>query len=236
MRAPIWRQTWHDLLFAHWPVPAATLRPLVPASLTIDEYDGTSWVGVIPFHRTGVTLRHAPALPWISAFAEMNCRVYVTCGDRPGVWFISLDAARALAVWTARALLGLPYFHAAMHIGHDHDDTRIRYSSDRRGRGPRVAFRATYGPTGPMQLAARGTLEHFLTERYCLYTMRPGGRLARLEIDHAPWPLQPANADIETNLVAEPQGIRLPPREPLLHFSKRLEVVGWGTESLASNF
>jgi uncharacterized protein len=214
----------------HWPVPAAQLRSLVPAPLTIDECDGTSWVGVIPFHMSGVTLRHAPALPWISAFAEMNMRLYVTMDGRPGVWFVSLDAARALAVWTARAVLGLPYFHAAMRV--EPDGPRVSYSSERRGRGSRVAFRATYEPTGGVQLAARGTLEHFLTERYCLYTRRPGGLLTRLEIDHPPWPLQPAAAEIETNLVAEPQGIRLPTREPLLHFSRRLDVVGWGLSDL----
>src|SRR5690242_1283914 len=104
-----WRQTWHDLLFAHWPIPAAKLRHLVPAELTIQEFDGTSWIGVVPFRMTGVVRRPLPDLPWISAFPELNVRVYVERDGRAGVWFLSLDAARWLAVWTARRFFHLPY-------------------------------------------------------------------------------------------------------------------------------
>jgi hypothetical protein len=224
-----WRQTWHDLLFAHWPLPAAALRPLVPPALTIQEFDGSSWVGLVPFRMTGVTLRGAPAIPGVSAFAEMNLRLYVELNGKAGVWFVSLDAAQRLAVWTARALLGLPYFHASMRV--EHDGEAVRYSSERRGGGPRVAFAGTYRPIGPVTPVRPGTLDHFLTERYCLYTIRPGGALARLEIHHQPWPLQPAEARIDTNLVAAPQGIQLPAAAPRLHFSRRIEVVGWGADA-----
>jgi hypothetical protein len=224
----IWRQTWHDLLFAHWPVPAASLRPLVPPRLTIQEYGGTSWVGLVPFRMTGVTLRGVPSLPGLSAFPEMNLRVYVEFEGRAGVWFISLDAANRLAVWTARRLVHLPYFHAAMSVQLDGD--LVRYASERRGRGPRVAFRGAYRPAGDVFTASPGSLAHFLTERYCLYAQAPGRGLRRLEIHHPPWRLQPAEAGFETNLVAEPQGIRLPPTPPVLHFSRRLDVVGWGLE------
>jgi len=226
----IWRQTWHDLLFAHWPVPAAELRPLVPRRLTIQEHSGSSWVGLVPFRMTGVTLRGLPDLPGLSAFPEMNLRLYVELDGRPGVWFISLDAARTLAVWTARRLVHLPYFRAKMSLRREGD--RVHYASERRGPDPRVGFRGTYRPTGPVFAAAPGSLDHFLTERYCLYTQPRDGLLRRLEIHHAPWPLQPAEAEIETNLVAAPQGIRLPPVPPVLHFSRCLDVVGWGLESV----
>ena len=223
-----WRQTWHDLLFAHWPVPAADLRPLVPARLTIQEHGGTSWVGLVPFRMSGVTLRGVPGLPWISAFPEMNLRLYVDLDDRPGVWFISLDAAQPLAVWTARRVVHLPYFRAEMSVRREGE--RVHYASERRGRGPRVAFHAMYRPAGDVFTAAPGSLAHFLTERYCLYTQAPGGALRRLEIHHAPWPLQPAEADVDVNLVAGPQGIQLPAVPPILHFSRRLDVVGWGLD------
>lgn len=222
----IWRQTWHDLLFAHWPVPAAELRPLVPPQLTIGEYGGTSWVGLVPFRMTGVTLRGLPGLPGLSAFPEMNLRLYVERDGRAGVWFISLDAAHALAVWTARHLVHLPYYRARMSVGHEGD--LVRYASERRGRGPRVALRATYRPTGPVFAATPGSLAHFLTERYCLFTETRDGTLRRLDIHHAPWPLQPAEAAFDTNLVAEPQGIPLPSTPPVLYFSRRIDVVGWG--------
>jgi len=223
---PLWRQTWHDLLFAHWPVPVAQLRAFVPPELTIDEYDGTSWVGLVPFRMTDVTLRVLPALPWLSAFPEMNLRLYVTHEGQPGIWFVSLDAARWLAVQTARRAAHLPYFHARMSVENVGDN--VSYVSERRGARPRVAFRGIYGPKGPVEPAAPGSLAHFLTARYCLYTRFPDGGLARLSIDHAPWPLQPAQARFDVNLVADPQGIRLPQTAPLLHFSRRLDVVGWG--------
>jgi uncharacterized protein YqjF (DUF2071 family) len=177
---------------------------------------------------TGVTLRGVPALPWLSAFPEMNLRLYVTHGGQPGVWFVSLDAARWLAVQAARRVVHLPYFHAAMSV--QQRGNAIAYRSERLGAVPRVAFRGEYGPIGDVQPAAPGSLAHFLTARYCLYTQRPDRSLARLSIDHAPWPLQPAEARFDENLVAESQGIRLPATAPLLHFSRRLEVVGWGLE------
>src|SRR5690606_562879 len=97
-----WRQSWLDLLFAHWPVPAAVVRKLVPPGLGIDEFQGTTWVGVVPFRMAGVMRRPFPDVPWISAFLELNLRLYVERDGRPGVWFLSLDAGNPLAVWAAR--------------------------------------------------------------------------------------------------------------------------------------
>lgn len=221
------RQSWHDLLFAHWPVPAAALRRLVPAGLNIDEFQGTSWVGVVPFRMTGVAARGLPDLPGLSAFAELNVRLYVERDGKPGVWFLSLDAASAAAVWTARRFFHLPYHHARMRVT---GQQRIDYWSERRA--PPVRFAANYGPTGPAMPAARpGTLEHFLTERYCLYAQAPGGGLRRLEIHHLPWPLQPASAEITRNELLAPHGLEIA-GAPLLHFARRLDVVMWLAERL----
>src|SRR5262245_27389124 len=73
-------QSWHDLLFAHWPVPAAVLRPLIPPSLGVDTFDGEAWIGVVPFRMSGVRPRYVPPLPDLSAFPELNVRTYVTDG------------------------------------------------------------------------------------------------------------------------------------------------------------
>jgi uncharacterized protein len=178
---------------------------------------------------TGVTLRGVPALPWISAFPEMNLRLYVTRHGQPGVWFVSLDASRWLAVQAARRFVHLPYFHAAMSVRHAGD--AIVYSSERRMHRPSVAFRGEYAPIGDVRFSQPGSLEHFLTARFCLYTTLQS-RLAYLAIDHAQWPLQPADARFEINRVAEPQGIHLPDTKPLLHFSRRIDVVGWGLSAL----
>ena len=109
-------QTWNDLLFAHWPVSTDILRPLVPAPFALDLFDGQAWLGVVPFTMTNVAPRLTPALPWISAFPEMNVRTYVSAGGKPGVYFFSLDAGSAIAVRTARLLLNLPYYAAEMVV------------------------------------------------------------------------------------------------------------------------
>ena len=161
----MWRQTWHDLLFAHWPVPVAAVRPLVPDWVTVQEYGGTSWIGLVPFRMTGVTLRGVPSLPVLSHFPEMNLRVYVERDGKPGVWFVSLDAARRSAVTAARVFAHLPYFFARMRVRTDGET--VDYSSVRAG-NRQVAFAASYAPCGPVYESQRGSLEHFLTERYCL--------------------------------------------------------------------
>ena len=112
-----WRQSWCDLLFAHWPVPAAALRDLVPDRLEIQEFDGTSWVGVVPFRMEGVMRRPLPDLPYFSAFPELNLRLYVEADGKPGVWFLSLDARNLAAVFGARVLYNLPYHHAGIRVG-----------------------------------------------------------------------------------------------------------------------
>jgi uncharacterized protein YqjF (DUF2071 family) len=222
----IMRQTWHDLLFAHWPLPPGLLRSLVPPSLPLDTFDGTAWLGVVPFHMSGVTPRGVPAFPVLSAFPELNVRTYVTMDDMPGVLFFSLDAASRLAVEAARLTYRLPYFHAAMSAAADGDG--IRYASRRLDRrGAPAELRARYAPVGPVSRSAAGSLDHFLTERYCLYAPTPEGRLYRAEIHHAPWPLQRAEASLEVNTMAAAQGIELPAVAPLLHFGRRLDVFVW---------
>lgn len=216
------RQTWHDLLFAHWPIPAATMRPLVPSQLTLDTFDGQCWVGVIPFHMSGIRRRGFPALPGLSRFPELNVRTYVMHGSKAGVYFFSLDAASLPAVWAARAFYHLPYFHAAMTA--QEQGGSIHYSS-RRYRAA-AELRGIYRPTSEVRLAVKGSIEHWFTERYCLYTEHRG-QLYCGEIHHAPWPLQSAEAHFETKTVAAASGISLPGAAPLLLFARRLDVLIW---------
>lgn len=217
-----WRQSWCDLLFAHWPVPVALLRPLVPEALTIQTFDGSSWVGVVPFRMEGVMRRPWPDLPWISAFPELNVRLYVEKDGKPGVWFLSLDAANPVAVWAARTFFHLPYYWARMDARPTDDG--IAYASIRRRDD--VRFEAHYQPCSAPYMATPGTLEHFLTERYCLYAQTKDGRLLRTEVHHVPWPLQRAEADIARNEVLAPWGLPTD-GDPLLHFARRLDVIIW---------
>ena len=222
-------QSWHDLLFAHWPLHPEALRSRVPASLPLDVFDGCAWLGVIPFHMTNVGPRGASSLPGLSAFPELNVRTYVTLHDRPGVYFFSLDAASTLAVIGARTVFHLPYYRAemAVHIG----TRQVTYRSVRRSAVP-AQFAATYEPVGPVSHPHPGTLEYFLTERYCLYTTTRSGEPRRLEIHHPRWPLQPANAQIAVNTMATAASITLPASRPQLHFAKRMDVLAWGLQKV----
>jgi uncharacterized protein len=212
----IQRQTWLDLLFAHWPVPETALRPAVPAGIPVDTFDGTAWIAVTPFEVTGLRPRGLPPLP---RFPELNVRTYTTIGGRPGIWFFSLDAGSAVAVAGARLTYRLPYHRAQMAI--DRTGDGIAY----RSRRPGASLRATYAPTGPPATARPGTLEHFLTERYSLYTLDRRGRPRRADIRHPPWPLQPARAELAENTMTAPFGIELGDASPLLHYAARQDVL-----------
>jgi uncharacterized protein YqjF (DUF2071 family) len=222
----IMTQTWHDLLFAHWPVDRVGLAAKIPSSLELDLYDGEAWLAVVPFHMTNVAPRGVPSLPGVSAFPELNVRTYVRAGGRAGVYFFSLDAGNVLAVAAARTMFHLPYYQASIEV--EQQGEGIRYRSRRsRVHGSSAELAVAYRPSGPVSQPREGTLEYFLTERYCLYTVDQDGHALRLDIHHPPWPLQPAEASIQVNTMADAVGIRLPSRAPVLNFSRRQDAVAW---------
>lgn len=226
---------WRDLLFMHWPLPPAALRPLIPPPLRLDTFDGAAWIGVVPFMMTGVRPHYLPALAPVSAFPELNVRTYVTLDDKPGVWFFSLDAASPLAVRAARLGFHLPYYDARMTCAHDDDGDGgfVRYSSVRTHRGaPPAEFAARYRPTGPVAPVPEGGIERWLTERYCLYAGTPRGRVWRGEISHGRWPLQPAEAEVERDTMMAPLRLALPKSRPLLHVARQLDVVAWTPDAV----
>lgn len=220
-------QTWDDLLFAHWRVPIETIRALVPPQVEVDEHDGSAWLGVTPFLLSGFRFRGTLPVPWISTFPELNVRTYVTFEEKRGIWFFSLDTSNPLAVEGARRAYRLPYFHARMSV--EHRGETIAYSSARRdGQARPFVFNGSYRPVRGVTPPAPGSLEYFLTERYCLYTLDEG-RLWRADIHHLPWPLQVADAEIELNTMA-PDSLELNGEEPLFHFSRNQDVVIWPLE------
>jgi uncharacterized protein YqjF (DUF2071 family) len=218
-------QTWRDLLFAHWPIDPQHLRTKVPAHFPLDLFGGDAWIGVVPFRMTNVGPRGLPSLPWISEFPELNVRTYVRVGGKPGVYFFSLDAGNGLAVRAARSVLSLPYFKAAMSVS-PLAGGGFAYKSRRRGVED-AEFDGTYGPFGDAFVPVDGSLEHFLTERYCLYNLDRGGVPYRLDIHHPPWSLQPARAQLMRNTMTDASGLRLPDQLPLLHFVRRQDAVAW---------
>jgi uncharacterized protein YqjF (DUF2071 family) len=218
-------QTWCDLLFAHWRVPSERLRRVMPPTLAerLHHYeDGSAWLGITPFVVRGLRLRGTPPLPWVSHFPELNVRTYVELDGKPGIYFFSLDAGRRAAVIAARRTYRLPYFHARMRV--QKVGARVDYCSERiDSSGPPAALRGSYAPAGTR---TDDPLARWLAERYCAYTVNDEGRALRVEIHHPPWPLQPAEGELDAQGMADPLGIELE-GEPLLHFSARQDTLLW---------
>ncbi|NYF88633.1 DUF2071 domain-containing protein [Tunturiibacter empetritectus] len=225
-------QRWNDLLFAHWPIAVDAMARLLPAGLEVDSFDGWAWVGVVPFWmdqvRTRAVGERCVAVPSAGKFCELNLRTYArsrVTGLR-GVYFFSLDAASALAVMGARTLFHLPYFLANMQREVSANGT-IDYRSKRLMSKQSVRFEASYRGLGKVAgPSVDGTLEHFLTERYCLFTPH-GGRVLVGHIHHLPWPLKRAEAEIRVNELPAAHGIALSDRAPVLHFARELHVYIW---------
>jgi uncharacterized protein len=218
-------ETLEDQLFAHWRVSTTALREHLPEELEVDEYDGSGWLGVTPFAVTGFRLRGMLPLPAVSSFHQLNVRTCVTHRGKPGIWFFSLDSSSAVVVEVARRLYGVPFFRATIKMRRPGERTAYECARD-----DGKAFSCSYGPVGEASAAAPGSLEDFLVERYCLYAERRG-RLCRADIHHRPWPLQPAEAEIELNTMA-PDWLRLE-GDPLLRYSRRQDVLIWPLEPVA---
>jgi uncharacterized protein YqjF (DUF2071 family) len=228
------RMGWHDLLFAHWATEPKNVDALLPNGIRGDTFDGRAWVALVPFRMSDVAPRRVPAIPWVSAFPELNVRTYVTLQGKPGVWFFSLDASNPLAVRVARTVFHLPYMDARMSL--TARDEWFHYSSHRTHRNePAADFVARYRPTGIPFRAQPGTFEYWLTARYCLYTADRKGRVLRGEIDHPPWTLQRAELDVTSNTMLD--GLDIQNRDsPHLLFSRNLAVKAWSNERVTESY
>jgi uncharacterized protein YqjF (DUF2071 family) len=217
-------QTWEDLLFAHWRVDPHEVRRLVPAELSVEEHDGSAWLGITPFLISGLRLRGTLPVPALSSFPELNVRTYVTAEEKPGIWFFSLDTSSILATEAARRWYRLPYFHARMRL--DRGGEGVEVTSARNAAERPFVFDASYRASSGAPAEPRpGSLEHFLAERYCLYA-HDRGRLYRADIHHLPWEIREADVRIEHNTLP-PNGIELPAEAPLCHVAERQDVVIW---------
>jgi uncharacterized protein YqjF (DUF2071 family) len=216
-------QRWDKLLFLHWELPPEALRPLVHPRLELDTFDGRAFVSITPFTVRGARLRGFPALPGISDFHEVNVRTYVHLGgEDPAVWFFSLDAASAVAAVLARASLRLPYCYARISRGEA--SGRLTYEVARVLPAAPAGLSASWAIAGEAAPAQPGTLEHFLAERYLLFSRAFGQKLFRLQVHHAPWPLQRVEGLEVAQTLSTADG--LPPLRgsPLSHYSDGVDV------------
>ena len=223
-------QSWGDLLFLHWQVPAEALRRHLPPRLEVDTYEGRAYVGVTPFTLWGVRPVFVPPIPYLSEFDEINVRTYVHLDGVPGVWFFSLDANSAAAVAGARSFYRLPYFNAEITRGRTGDVTD--YASRRDDPSGRPAeFEGSWETgAGPAE-AEPGSLEFFLTERYCLYAA-DGEKLYRARIHHRPWPLREVTLRSHRSTMVEAAGLGRTSGEPLVHHGGPVDVEVWPLEEV----
>jgi uncharacterized protein len=227
-------QRWNDLLFAHWPIPAASIAPLLPEGLQVDTFEGSAWLGAVPFWLDRIKVRGLPEIPGMRSFPDLNLRTYVRDEHTGtlGVYFFSLDASNLLAVAVAHTFFHLPYHWAEMRFD-QRSEREFAFYSRRRFSSQQVMFKARYrglGPTRKLAESGAGSLEYFLMERSCLFTRNRAGQAVRANLHHVPWPLEEAEAEIEQNDLAEAIGIQLPNQEPVLHYSRRLAVYVWPPE------
>jgi len=231
-------QRWNDLLFAHWPIPAAMIEKLLPEWLEADSFQGSAWLGAVPFWLDRIKLRGVPNLPGLRHFPDLNLRTYVR--DRvtrtPGMYFFSVDSSNLIAVAMAHAVYRLPYRLAEMHM-EPRSEREFAFFSRRRFARPEVIFKARYRGLGPTYKTAEmppGTLEYFFSERNCVFSTNRAGQPIRANLHHVSWPLEDAEAEIERNDLADAVGIELPKMPPVLHYSRRLAVYVWPAELVRS--
>lgn len=219
-------QRWSDLMFLHWSLAPDVLRPHVPESLDIETFDGRAYLGLVPFTMAGVRPWWFPAVPWLSSFPETNVRTYVRCrGGEAGVWFLSLDTARRIAVAVARRFWHLRYFHARMSV--TRRGRLVEYASsrvDRRRELPaEVSIRGVIDSQRP-RAAVPGSLEHFLVERYRLFATNPDGRLYSARVWHTPYPLQAVRLEQCRQSLTHAAGIPVPQNPENVLFSSGVTV------------
>jgi uncharacterized protein len=223
----LWSQRWLDLLFAHWRVPVAALRPHIPVDLEIDTRDGAAWVSVVAFRLDRVRRRWLPPVWPASAFAELNLRTYVHHRGEPGICFLSIHAGQWLATHLARFFTPLPYVHAPIRFRHP--------SSGHHFNCPNVGFAAAWTPEGPCVEAGRGSLDAWLLERYVLFVGGDRGALLRTSVAHPRWAVQRAQLTISTGTLGAPFGLDLREMPDVVHCSSGVRALVWPFAAVASS-
>jgi len=217
-----WRQSWNELLFLHYRVEKKEISHLVPDGVHVQEFDGTSWIGIVPFRMQSVMRNPLPDFPWFSNFLELNVRLYVEYEGKAGVWFLSLDATNPFVVWGGQRYFKLPYHNARMRLT---EENEFKIFQSTRKDKTQANFRARYRPTSDVFYSQAGTLEHFLTERYCFFS-QVGDRVVRTDVHHWPWPLRIAKVEVLSNTLVNEWAITL--REPAFcHYSPGVDVISW---------
>jgi uncharacterized protein len=215
---------WEQLTFLHWRYPTEAVQRLLPAGVTVQTFDGSAWVSLVPFVMRVVLPGGRIRLPFVDRFAETNVRTYVTAADgTEGIWFFSLDASSALAVAGGRGGYRLAYMWSRMTVERSADE--IRYSTDGR-RWPR-------DPTATSEVAVRigqayepnelTEIDHWLSARWRLYS-RMFGRVWGAHAEHEPWPLRRADLLRCDDRLLIAAGLASPIEAPIVQYADGVSV------------
>ncbi len=216
------KQTWSDILFAHYPVPRKILEKLIPTELTLDTFYQTGWVSIVPYFTSSVHLRGLPPIPGTAAYPGFNIRTYVTMNGKPGVYFFRLTAANFLAAYTAKTFFRLPYSYMNMQFKKAKD--LIVFESEKKSG---LQLLCNYKSISEAHQTQQGSLEEWLVERYCLYTVNKKGVPLQADILHDPWHLERAEAEFHQNTLLTSLNIVPENEKPILHFAKQRVVRFW---------
>lgn len=230
---PIMHQDWGKLLFIHWRIDEKLLRPLIPARLQIDTYHGSAWIAIAPFTMWNISALppFLPPVPGLSSAHELNVRTYVYRDNEPGVWFFSLDCNSSAAVFGARLLYHLPYYNADIEL--TENAGAIEYSLTRTD-DPPAEFSASWQVGKPLPRSEPGSLEFFITERYCLFSEHDD-KIYQARIHHRPWPLRSAKLISLESAMIESHGLLTPKEDPHLHYCEELSVDIWPLRRLTDS-
>ena len=212
-----WRyyQEWNKALFFHYRIDKEILKELVPNDLEIDEIDGSAWVSLVAFTMEKIRPRFLPAFSPISDFDEINLRTYVTKNEKPGVYFLSIEAGKLFSAILAKSLSGLPYEKSKINR------TENSYQANHQKRNFSLLADFHVG----MEMKHKTELDLFLTERYCLY-LEENNQLFRYEIQHLPWKINQLELEFLT-IDYQLQELNIDSRPDLVHYSEGVQVVAW---------
>jgi uncharacterized protein YqjF (DUF2071 family) len=226
MKRAIMKQGWYDLVYMHYSYPVDVVQSLLPAGLEVDTYEGSAWVGLIPFSMRGIGLPRLPAIPYLGSFPEVNVRTYVRRNGVPGVWFFSLDINRLLPTVVARTTYKLPYcFGSVSHMREGEDVfTTVRRRWPRASGSLTTARTAIHVRIGE-PISTPTEFDIFVSARWGLYSHAGKQTLRYAPVEHPPWPLHHASiVSLDDSLVTA-AGLPSPTGEPHVMYSPGVPVL-----------
>jgi len=212
-------QQWQDLAYIHWRYPIEEIQALLPAGVEVDSFDGSAWVGLIPFSMRNIGLPRMPAVPYFGSFPEVNVRTYVRRNGVPGVWFFSLDVNRYLPALVARVSYFLPYCWGK--ASNKRTDTTLE-TEVRRTWPSRASTSIRVSIGDPIE--SPDELSVFLSARWGLYSRGIGKGVRYAPVDHETWPLWTATLESLNDTLLTAAGLSAPIGDPHVMFSPGVSV------------